>query len=86
MVRFGVVITSQQPDQDFSRIMENFYVNIGVESEDNPISQVEGMKRPHIQSSNPSPHNGLPTDMVTKGPNTNSSSSAGLAKQANQEP
>ncbi|KAK9006704.1 hypothetical protein V6N11_019038 [Hibiscus sabdariffa] len=86
MERSGDVITSQQSNQDFYRIMENYDVSMGVEFEDIPISHAECMKRPRVQSSNPSTLNRLPTDMVTEGPNTNASSSASLAKQATREP
>ncbi|KAK8508479.1 hypothetical protein V6N13_022930 [Hibiscus sabdariffa] len=82
----GAVITNQHSGLDFFRIMEPFDVNMGADFEDSPISQAEGLKRHRFQLSNSSPLNGLPTIMVTKGLNTTSSSSTGLAKQTSREP
>ncbi|KAK8990837.1 hypothetical protein V6N11_028795 [Hibiscus sabdariffa] len=42
----GALITNQHSGQDFSRMMGPFDENMGVDSEDSPISQAEGLKRP----------------------------------------
>ncbi|KAK8574961.1 hypothetical protein V6N12_062638 [Hibiscus sabdariffa] len=71
--------------QDPIRIHENYDVPMGVDFEDIPISQVEGLKRPCTTSDSPNALHGLSTDMNVKASLTNPSSLAGLAKQASRE-
>ncbi|KAL4369555.1 hypothetical protein GQ457_05G026340 [Hibiscus cannabinus] len=50
-------------NQDPIRIHENYDVPMGVDSEDIPISHVEGLKRPRATSDSPNALPGLSTDM-----------------------
>ncbi|KAK8713301.1 hypothetical protein V6N13_148522 [Hibiscus sabdariffa] len=84
VIGVGAVITNQHSGQDFSRMLGPFDVNMGVDTEDSPISQAESLKRPRFQLSNSCSLD--PSDIVTEGLKSTSSLSAGIAKQASREP
>ncbi|KAK9042616.1 hypothetical protein V6N11_017683 [Hibiscus sabdariffa] len=64
VIGVGAVITNQHSGQDFSRMLGPFDVNMGVDTEDSPISQAESLKRPRFQLSNSCSLD--PSDIVTE--------------------